>query len=214
MADLLILYPASAVNQENSGLKDNTMLLSIQGGTLDANLDIRVGAGIIHTSTPSLDVTTQPAAQFAIFELNLQSDGSNISAKQLYITSDGVKYTIVPSSATNQFYVVLPPISGKEVTFKAYAGNNVYKFTKSALTFAANKFYQSTLSLTNLGADDSSQNSSNHLNGLFSVSATKEVYFSPANLEFQASQKNLSLLAFLLSKPNAERRKEMLRARR
>ena len=172
-----IIYPASAVNQENRGLKDNTMLLSIQDGTLDANLDIRVGAGIIHTSTPSLDVTTQPAAQFAIFELNLQSDGSNISAKQLYITSDGVKYTIVPTSATNQFYVALPPISGKEVTFKAYAGNNVYKFTKSGVTFAANKFYQSTLSLTNLGADDSSPNSSNHLNGLFSVSATKEVYF-------------------------------------
>ena len=184
-----IIYPASAVNQENRGLKDNTMLLSIQDGTLDANLDIRVGAGIIHTSTPSLDVTTQPAAQFAIFELNLQSDGSNISAKQLYITSDGVKYTIVPTSATNQFYVALPPISGKEVTFKAYAGNNVYKFTKSGVTFAANKFYQSTLSLTNLGADDSSPNSSNHLNGLFSVSATKEVYFSPANLEFQTQSK-------------------------
>ena len=184
-----IIYPASAVNQENRGLKDNTMLLSIQDGTLDANLDIRLGAGIIHTSTPSLDVTTQPAAQFAIFELNLQSDGSNISAKQLYITSDGVKYTIVPTSATNQFYVALPPISGKEVTFKAYAGNNVYKFTKSGVTFAANKFYQSTLSLTNLGADDSSPNSSNHLNGLFSVSATKEVYFSPANLEFQTQSK-------------------------
>ena len=61
-----LVYPLSAAKDDHTGVKDAAALLAAQDGTLSANLDVRVGAGTIQTSTPGLTVTTQPAAQFAI----------------------------------------------------------------------------------------------------------------------------------------------------
>ena len=53
-----------------------------------ANLDVRVGAGTIQTTTPGLTVTTQPAAQFAIFKFTTKNSGgtANIDVTKLTIT--------------------------------------------------------------------------------------------------------------------------------
>ncbi|MBR1699954.1 MAG: hypothetical protein IJ714_09275, partial [Bacteroidales bacterium] len=67
-----LVYPLAAANATLTGVKDAATLLSAQDGTLSANLDVRVGEGTIQTTTPSLDVTKQPAAQFAIFKFTVR----------------------------------------------------------------------------------------------------------------------------------------------
>ena len=82
-----LVYPLSAAKDDHSGVKDAATLLAAQDGTLNANLDVRVGAGTILTTTPDLDVTT-----------------------------GGHNYVITPASATSELYVALPAISGQTST--------------------------------------------------------------------------------------------------
>ena len=110
--DCQIIYPLTAANNDHTGLKDNIALLAAQDGTLSANLDVRVGAGKILVSTPGLDVTTQPAAQFAIWELTTSGN-----AKNLCILADNeVIASATLATEGTVFYVAVPAVSSKTVT--------------------------------------------------------------------------------------------------
>lgn len=50
-----LVYPLSAAKDDHTGVKDAATLLAAQVGTLSANLDVRVGAGTIQTTTPGPD---------------------------------------------------------------------------------------------------------------------------------------------------------------
>ena len=150
-----LVYPLSAAKDDKSGVKDAATLLSAQDGTLNENLDVRVGAGTIRTTTPGLTVTTQPAAQFAIFKFTTKtSDGSaTIDVKPLIITTGGQDYVITPASATSALYAALPAISDQAVTFTATGSDSkTYTCSKDGVTFAAAKYYQSTLKMTEAAA--------------------------------------------------------------
>ena len=99
-----LVYPYSAAKDDHTGVKDAAPLLAAQDGTLSANLDVRVGAGTIQTTTPGLTVTTQPAAQFAIFKFTTKNaNGSaTIDVTKLTITIGAQNYVITPASATSE----------------------------------------------------------------------------------------------------------------
>lgn len=141
-----LVYPASAAKDDHTGVKDAATLLAAQNGTLNANLDVRVGAGTIKTSTPSLEVTTQPKAQFAIFKFTVKnSDASaTINVNPLTVTIGDHNYVITPASATSELFAALPAVDGKAVSFSATG----YTFTKTNVTFEAGKYYQSTLKMS------------------------------------------------------------------
>jgi hypothetical protein len=143
-----LVYPYSAAKEDHSGVKDAITLLAVQDGTLSANLDVRVGAGTIQTTTPGLTVTTQPAAQFAIWKLTL-----NNSAKDLYITADGVLIAgAIRSSAGTEFYVAVPAVDSKTVAAVATDGSsNSWFFSKADVSLAAGKYYQSSPTMTAVG---------------------------------------------------------------
>ena len=146
-----LVYPLSAAKDDHTGVKDAATLLAAQNGTLNANLDVRVGAGTIQTTTPGLTVTTQPAAQFAIFKFTVKNaDGSaTIDVKPLTITIGSQDYVIDPASATSELFVALPPISSQAVTFTATGSDSkTYTASKASVTFAAGKYYQSNIKLT------------------------------------------------------------------
>ena len=146
-----LVYPLSAAKDDHTGVKDAATLLAAQDGTLSANLDVRVGAGTIQTTTPGLTVTTQPAAQFAIFKFTVKnSDGSaTIDVKPLTITIGSQDYVITPASATSELFVALPPISSQAVTFTATGSDSkTYTASKASVSFAAGKYYQSNIKLT------------------------------------------------------------------
>ena len=152
-----LVYPAklsdgttTVYNDEKTGVKDAATLLAAQDGTLNANLDVRVGAGTIQTTTPSLTVTTQPAAQFAIFKFTVKNADASatIDVKPLIVTIGTQDYTVTPASATSELYVALPAVSGQTVSFSATGSDSkTYTCSKDGVTFAAAKYYQSTLKM-------------------------------------------------------------------
>ncbi|MBO4893123.1 MAG: hypothetical protein J5502_11010 [Prevotella sp.] len=146
-----IVYPYDAAKDDNSGVKDDVTLLGAQDGTLNANLDVRVGAGTIHTSPASLTVNTQPTAKYAIFKFTLtKSDESDLNATSLAILAGGTPCMVIPASATNVLYAALPAVSSQTVSFVAYSGsdNKTYAWSKASVSFDEGYYYQSALQLS------------------------------------------------------------------
>ena len=148
-----LVYPLSAAKDDHSGVKDAATLLAAQDGTLNANLDVRVGEGTIQTTTPGLTVTTQPEAQFAIFKFTTKSVpgefGSlqNTNVTKLTVTTGGQDYVITPASATSTLYAALPAVSSQAVSFTATDGSNLYAASKASVSFDAAKYYKSTVKM-------------------------------------------------------------------
>jgi len=145
-----LVYPYSAAKDDHTGVKDAATLLANQDGTLNANLDVRVGAGTIQTTTPGLTVTTQPEAQFAIFKFTTKNSGgtATIDVNSLTITIGSDNYVITPASATSELFVALPAVSGQTVRFSATGSDSkTYTCSKASVTFAAGKYYQSMLKM-------------------------------------------------------------------
>ena len=148
--DCQIIYPLSAAKDDNSGVKDAATLLAAQDGTLNTSMDVRVGAGKIQVSTPDLDVTTQPAAQFAIFKFTVKNAAGDatMDVKPLTVTIAEQQYVITPESATSVLFAALPAVSSQTVSFSITSSDsNTYSCSKSGVTFSAGYYYQSTLKM-------------------------------------------------------------------
>ena len=144
-----LVYPYSAAKDDKSGVKDAATLLAAQDGTLNANLDVRVGAGTIQTTTPSLTVTTQPEAKFAIFKFTLS--GPSIDATHPLVIKDNASNktitTVTPASTATSVYVAMPAAASKAYKFVVTTADNKYIKSGTA-TIAAGNYYQTTLSMT------------------------------------------------------------------
>ncbi len=151
-----LVYPYSAAKGDHTGVKDAATLLAAQDGTLSANLDVRVGEGTIQTTTPGLTVTTQPAAQFAIFKFTTMSvpgeddDMQNTNVTKLTVTIGTQDYVITPTSATSTLYAALPAVDAQTVSFTATDGSNLYAASKASVSFDAANYYQSTVKMGKL----------------------------------------------------------------
>ena len=149
-----IVYPLAAAKDDHSGVKDAATLLAAQDGTLKDDLDVRVGAGTIITTTPNLIVTTQPVAQFAIFKLTLKDiDGSaDISATSVAISDQtGTVTTFTPASGYDKEMYVALPITATTLKFLVTGSDSKKYFNMaSGFTLGAN-YYQSTIKLATIG---------------------------------------------------------------
>ena len=150
-----LVYPYSAAKDDHTGVKDAATLLAAQDGTLNANLDVRVGAGTIQTTTPGLTVTTQPEAQNAIFKFTLQDLSAAAKSATEFKVSDGsgnVMTTVTPGSASGELYVTLPVMAAGTYWFNATIDSKPYiaKATTAAATVAG-KYYQTTVKMATIG---------------------------------------------------------------
>ena len=143
-----LVYPYSAAKDDKSGVKDAATLLSAQDGTLNANLDVRVGAGTIRTTTPGLDVTTQPAAQFAIFKFTLS--GPSIDATHPLVIMDNASNktitTVTPASTATSVFVAMPAAASTTYKFVVATADNKYIKSGTA-TIEAGKYYRTPLTM-------------------------------------------------------------------
>ena len=143
-----LVYPYSAAKDDKSGVKDAATLLSAQDGTLNANLDVRVGAGTIRTTTPGLDVTTQPEAQFAIFKFTLS--GPSIDATHPLVikeyASNKTITTVTPASTATSVFVAMPAAASTTYKFVVITADNKYIKSGTA-TIEAGKYYQTPLTM-------------------------------------------------------------------
>ena len=144
-----LVYPYSAAKDDKSGVKDAATLLAAQDGTLNANLDVRVGAGTIRTTTPGLTVTTQPEAQFAIFKFTLS--GPSIDATHPLVIKDNASNktitTVTPASTASSVYVAMPAAASTTYKFVVITADNKYIKSGTA-TIEAGKYYQTTLTMS------------------------------------------------------------------
>jgi len=141
-----IIYPASAAVTESAGVY-TAQPMTVQTGTLSNDLDVRIGKGTISDAT-TLDVTTQPEAQFAIFKFTLS--GHSIGATHPLVIKKGeneVVTTVTPASSTTSVYVAMPPAASSDYRFIVTTDNNKYIKSGTA-AIAAGKYYQTTLDLS------------------------------------------------------------------
>ena len=149
-----LIYPSTAVNDAKKAEKSYTSMLASQNGELNADFDVRVGAGTIHTTKPSLDVTTQPAPQYSIFKFAVKDlSGTNLSVSSFEVSNSQASITTVSlASAKSEFYVALPTLTAYTYWFSATADgkNYVAKAVVSKAT-EAGKYYQSTVQMATVG---------------------------------------------------------------
>ena len=178
-----IVYPASAAaTAATTGALDfaDNPALTSQDGTLNANLDVRVGAGTINADDPgTLTVTAQPAAQYSIFKFTIQNLGAIAKSASQFIVSDNsgnVITTVNPGSVTGELYVALPVMTAGTYWFDATIGGKPYiaKATTAATT-AAGTYYQTTLKMATIGDVILS-------NGTFAVKGTENEQAVIANI--------------------------------
>lgn len=106
------------------------------------------------------------------FTLKNTSDRA-ISASALSVSVGGTIYAAVPASATNEFFLALPGISGHAVTLSAKVGGQWYNKTQANVTFVNGQYYTVTAKLEQKGI----------LPGTFSVADGSRVHFSQGNLQ-------------------------------
>ena len=144
-----IVYPASAAKADNTGA-DVAIALATQEGTIGNCPEVRVGTATINKDNHSLAGVTKLVAQNAIFKFTVKNaDGSaTIDVKPFIVSIDTYDYIVTPATATNELFVALPAISGKEVKFTAFdAGSNIYMNAKTGISFTAGSYYQSVVKL-------------------------------------------------------------------
>lgn len=150
-----IIYPYDAAKDDNSGVKAYADMLATQDGVLDGDLDVRVGAGKIQVTTPSLDVTTQPAAQYSIFKFTIQNLSSTAKTATEFKVSDNsgnVITTVTPGSATGTLYVALPALATGLYWFNATIDSKAYIANANISTATTTgKYYQSTIKFATIG---------------------------------------------------------------
>ncbi len=151
-ADVTVIFPYSAVDLVTKGVK--TGLLTAQDGTLAtiaAKYDVRKGNGKLKVSgTASLNDDVTLTNQFAIFKFTTKNSGgtANIDVTKLTITIGAQNYVITPALATSELYVALPAVGDQAVRFSATGSDSkTYTCSKASVTFAAGKYYQSTLKM-------------------------------------------------------------------
>ena len=149
-----LIYPSTAVNDAKKAEKSYTSMLASQDGELNANFDVRVGAGTIHTTNPSLDVTTQPAPQYSIFKFAVKDlSGTNLSVSSFEVSNSQASITTVSlASAKSEFYVALPTLTAYTYWFSATAdGKNYVAKAVVSKDTEAGKYYQSTVQMATVG---------------------------------------------------------------
>ncbi len=154
--DVTLIYPASAADGTTGNVKSD-LLLNQDGklATIASKYDVRKGTGKITVSgsSSSLKEDVTLTNQYAIWKMTL-----NNSAKNLYITADGVQIAgATLATAGTAFYVAVPAVSSQTISVVANNGTAYYTKTHTGVTLAAGKYYQSSVTTTALTTVDVSK---------------------------------------------------------
>ena len=153
--DVTIIYPSSAADGTTGNIKADLLYaqngLLTGAGSISENYDARKGSGKLKVDgTATLDGSVSLTNQFAIFKFTVKNADASatIDVKPLTITIGTQDYVITPASATSTLYVALPAVSSQTVSFSATGSDSkIYTCSKDGVTFAAAKYYQSTLKM-------------------------------------------------------------------
>jgi len=152
-----LIYPAWAADGTTGNVRSAAEQLEGQDGTLEtiSKFEARKGTGTltVNGTTATLKEAVTMENQYAIFKFTTQSKSGeygllqNTNVTKLTVTTGGQDYVITPASATSTLYAALPAVSGQTVSFTATDGSNLYAASKDNVSFAAAKYYQSTVKM-------------------------------------------------------------------
>ena len=140
-----LVFPLSAAKNDNTGPKSYSDMADSQDGTLDKCLDVRVGAGTIHTgNAPTLSISTPFQPLYGIVLLSLREKGGPgpFYAQTLVVKANG--NTLVTSSSSvprNEFYLALPPMSNESISLEATGGTEQCTYILNNQTIKAGQYY-------------------------------------------------------------------------
>lgn len=158
-----IVYPAASVNAPASGaepVEDATYATkwNSQDGTLayiQDNLDFCRATSTLMVSGTNATLNDNIAlkSNIAIVKFSL-TDGTNaINATQFLVRdgNDNVLAAVTPAAGSaSTFYAAIPPATTGAFRFKATTATSSYFISKSGVTVAAGKYYQSSLKMAKL----------------------------------------------------------------
>jgi len=183
-----------------------------QAGTLASASNLDCATAQVTASVSGSDITiSETSATFtthtAMLKLTLTTDGTTTikpTSLKMSMSALGVTlkdFTFNPTDATytangnGVLYFALPSVedvaaglstpsnpitttqlAAATITYIATVGSDVYTATKTGYAFAAGKYYAGTLTMAKAVPEGA-------INGRFSVSDTKKVYFSKGNLQ-------------------------------
>lgn len=152
--DMNMVYPSSA-GELLSADHIRTTLLNNQDGTLatlSSTLDVATATVQATASSEMPDNITLTNA-FSIFKFTLMNGSTDLTASTTnLVINDGTNnYNISRAAEAGPIYVAMRPISGANFTFTAIAGGDNYSLSKSGVTIAASKIYNSTINLNTAG---------------------------------------------------------------
>lgn len=150
-----IVYPSTAATATGVMAYADNAALTAQDGTLNANLDVRVGAGTISADNPgTMTVSTQPVAQNAIFKLTLKdiNGSADVSAASIVISDqNGVVTTVTPASGYDKVMYVALPTTATTLKFLVTDSNSKKYFNMASDLSLGTNFYPSTVKLATVG---------------------------------------------------------------
>ena len=200
-------YMGSGATDLSTGTTTVTIDLSSQAGTLAGIYakNIMTGTAMAYvegTTAYAADLTLSPQLSIAHFALtnsitatSLTIGGTGVCNSITYNLATGVATataagSIALTDATNHFTDVYATFVPGTLTpvFTVASSTAKYQGTLPKTIFAAGHLYrQSATGSTNAVKVYCNKNRTGTLSGLFSISATKKVYFSQGNLQYQAS---------------------------
>ena len=171
-ADVTYIYPAAMANSDGT---INYAALNSQDGTLatlSSNLDLATYNGAWNAGALPTGTLTN---KLAILAMTLKNDagGSNITSSitGMTIKEGSNTYAISGISSASTIYVAINPTSSANLEITATDGTKTYAKALKGKTYAANNGYNVTWKMAEV------------ISGKFSVSSTKQVYFSKGNLQ-------------------------------
>ena len=186
-AAIRYIYPAAMAKSsvatnatiDDAGTVDFTKLNSQDGtlNTLGSNYDLCT-FDKANWGGEDLPIGTL-TNQLAILAIKLKNDagGSDITSSITSLTlSDGTNsYAVSGHDADGHIYVAIRPTTAATIELTATAGSKTYVKVLSSKSYAASNGYPLIWKMAEV------------IKGKFSVSSTKQVYFSPANLQATTS---------------------------
>jgi len=159
--DVTVVYPAAQVSSV-SGATPITSAPNYQAqdGTLDyiaANLDMRQGTGKIAVSGDKASFQsgiTMDDSKLAVWKLSLTDGSAALDATQVTLSKGDCTIATATGTAKSVYYMALPPqlltAYGGDFTIAATVGSYTYIYSRSSLTLEAGKYYQSTVTMTEM----------------------------------------------------------------
>ncbi|MCR5660220.1 MAG: hypothetical protein K6G25_12960 [Bacteroidales bacterium] len=188
--------PTTSSSHASSGTGTGSYTVNMTGLTANTTYYVRAyatnsagtayGSEVSFTTTQNVTLPTVTTSQVTSIAQTTATSGGNVTADgNATVTERGICWSTSHNPTTSSSHVSSGTGTGSyTVNMTGLTANTTY-YVRAYATNSAGTAYGSEVSFTTLSSGGSAPTGA--INGLFSVSATQQVYFSQGNLQYKAS---------------------------